>query len=252
MRSLLAVAMLAACGSSSSTKPVENKAGSTDKAIDKEHLRELVIGVNAHVVVLKSSTHFAEYRDVVRTVEQNPEVVAAEAFQFGEVIASSPGGAAPIVIAVKGVDPASVGKVLALPRTMTKGTIQVLAATEGDVPIILGDVLARSLNVGVGDPVHLTHAIEAAGDAPRTLMFKVAGVFHTGFDEYDRKLAYTSMHALQDLLDRGDEAMGVEAVIKDRKRSKDVAQAIEKAIGGPPFQVMDWFELNHALFVTRD
>src|SRR5947208_2355513 len=47
-------------------------------------LRDKINGVNAHVVVLKT-TNMAEYRDVLATAEHTPGVVAAEPFIFTEL-----------------------------------------------------------------------------------------------------------------------------------------------------------------------
>lgn len=253
----IGLAVLAACKSSGTPpSPPANKVdgpGDKTEAQKKRELRDTVLGVNAHVIVLKSQTAFAEYRDVLATVERHPNVVAAEAFYFVELIASAPGGT-PTSMVAKGVDPARVGKVLALGKTMTKGSIAVLAESGTGAPPIIGDALAKKLGAGVGDEIQLA---SPPGDAappksPRPRVFRVAGIFHTGFEEYDQRLTYTSLSAIQALLDSGDTAIGVEAVVKDLATSEATAKAIEKEIGGAPYVVMDWFELNRALFVTRD
>ena len=43
----------------------------------QEQFREKVLGVNAHVIVLKYQVHFRDYRDVMKKVEAVPGVVAA-------------------------------------------------------------------------------------------------------------------------------------------------------------------------------
>jgi lipoprotein-releasing system permease protein len=75
-------------------------------------------------------------------------------------------------------------------------------------------------------------------------------VFYSGFDEYDRRLMYTSLADAQDMNGRGDQVMGVELKVKDVDRAEDIARRLEKALGGPPYQVQDWYELNHNLFMA--
>jgi ABC-type lipoprotein release transport system permease subunit len=70
-------------------------------------------------------------------------------------------------------------------------------------------------------------------------------------DVYDEHLAFASLAAGQQIVDRGDQVMGVEVNVKDIDRSDEVARAIEGALGGAPYQVMDWFELNRGLFGGR-
>ena len=44
--------------------------------------------------------------------------------------------------------------------------------------------------------------------------------------------------------------MGVEMKVKDVDRAEEIAEKLEKALGGPPYQVQDWYELNHNLFTA--
>ena len=46
----------------------------------QEQFREKVLGVNAHVLVLKYSIDFREYRDVMKKVEGVPHVVGVAPF----------------------------------------------------------------------------------------------------------------------------------------------------------------------------
>jgi lipoprotein-releasing system permease protein len=61
---------------------------------------------------------------------------------------------------------------------------------------------------------------------------------------------YTALQDTQDLVGRGDQVMGVEMKVKDVDRAEKIAEHLEKALGGPPYQVQDWYELNHNLFTA--
>ena len=68
--------------------------------------REKVLGVNAHVIVLKQQSTFAEYRDVMKTaMEIDADVLAAQPFIFAEMLVTRGKGQLSGV-AIKGVDPA--------------------------------------------------------------------------------------------------------------------------------------------------
>jgi lipoprotein-releasing system permease protein len=219
-----------------------------------EVLRGKILGVNAHVIVLKSATPFTEYRDVLATFEKTPGIVAAQPFMFMEAkVASATKG--PVALALKGVDPKRVVRVLDLHTHLTAGKIDSLAT--GKPPsIILGDVLAKTLEVKVGDIVTVTPGdpdpnyplVEPANWKPAK--YRVKGTFHFEFDEYDNRLAFTSLGAAQAMVGRGDQVMGIEASVKDLDTSDKTAEAIEKALGGPPYEVMDWYELNRQLFTA--
>jgi ABC-type lipoprotein release transport system permease subunit len=101
--------------------------------------------------------------------------------------------------------------------------------------------------VKVGDEVTLSPPPDTKFE-PK--VFRVTGTFHANFDEYDERLAYASLSAVQAMLGRGDQVMGIELTVNDLDKSAAVAKAIETALGGPPYAVMDWYELNKNLFTT--
>lgn len=194
---------------------------------------------------------FSEYRDVVHTVESIEGVVAATPFVFLELqIASA--GHAPITFAMKGIDPQRAGSVLDLGSMLKSGKLADLAHGE-PAALILGDALAVSLGVHTGDRVLVTVPPEAqpAGQPPREVPFRVVGILHTDIEAYDEHLALASLAAAQQIADGGDQVMGVEVKVKDIDRSDEVARAIERALGGPPFEAKDWYELNRGLFGDR-
>ncbi len=258
MWKLTIVAFAAACSSSSSTTPsVSSKSGAPSTAsktvsdLSPRELRDRINGVNAHVVVTKTAASFAEYRDVLAKVEQTPGVLAAEPMVMAEVLAGTDGSKA-VGIAIKGVDVKRVRNVLDLASQITTGSIDDLGTHENG--IILGNVLATELGAKVGDHITLTVPLsDASGSAtprpPRT--FEVRGVFHVDFDEYDRRLAVANLAAVQELLGNGDVVMAVEARVRDVDHADQVARAIEKALGGAPYRVMDWYELNKAVFSAK-
>jgi lipoprotein-releasing system permease protein len=125
-------------------------------------------------------------------------------------------------------------------------------------PIIMGKELAHKLKAKVGDSVTVVVPLSnidfdtwrAKASAPRTRRFTVTGIFYSGFDEYDRRLMYASLGEVEELQGRGDQVMGVELKVRDVERAEAIAQKLEKALGGPPYQVQDWYELNHNLFTA--
>jgi lipoprotein-releasing system permease protein len=226
----------------------------------EQQFRDKVLGVNAHIIIMKSSNDFGEYRDVMKTARSiDPEVVAVQPFIYAEMLVTNGRGIA-AGVAIKGVDPERVGKVLDLEKHMVEGTVASLAEApvDGAAPIILGRELSRKLKVKVGDVVTVVVPLSnldqrtwrAKSSAPRSRTFRVTGTFYSGFDEYDRRLMYTSLRETQALVDRGDQVMGVELKVADVDRAKDIAGKLSRRLGEPPYQVQDWYELNHNLFTA--
>lgn len=231
----------------------------------QQQFRDKVLGVNAHVIVMKSQSTFAEYRDVMKTAKAiDPDVLAVQPFNFNEMLVTRGKGELSGV-AIKGIDPQLVSGVLdlqqhmELPDKTTPISTLLAPPAEGKLPpIIIGKELAHKLKAKMGDEVTVVVPLsnidwdswKASASAPRTKKFKIAGIFYSGFDEYDRRLMYTSLRDSQDLDGRGDQVMGVEMKVKDVDRAAEIADKLEHALGGPPFQVQDWYELNHNLFTA--
>ncbi|HSK01654.1 MAG TPA: ABC transporter permease [Kofleriaceae bacterium] len=229
----------------------------------EQQFRDKVLGVNAHVIVLKSQATFAEYRDVMETAKKiDKDVIAVQPFIFAEMLVTRGKGQLSGV-AIKGIDPTLVGGVLDLKKHMLEGSVESLAAPAEDgapPPIIMGKELAHKLKAKIGDDVTVVVPLSnidfdtwrAKSSAPRTRKFRVTGIFYSGFDEYDRRLMYTSLADTQELIGRGDVVMGVELKVRDVDRAEEIADALEEALEGPPYQVQDWYELNHNLFTALE
>src|SRR3984957_2587379 len=84
--------------------------------------REKVLGVNAHVLVLKYSLDFREYRDVMKKVRDVKGVVGVAPFVINAMMVTH-GDRTATGVLLKGVDPDLMPKVLDLPKHMVEGAL---------------------------------------------------------------------------------------------------------------------------------
>ncbi|MBX3275420.1 MAG: ABC transporter permease [Sandaracinaceae bacterium] len=106
----------------------------------QDEFRNKVLGVNAHVLVLKYGIDFEEYRMVIERAREMPEVAGAAPFLINEMMLANGdriGG-----ILVKGVDPALMPTVLDLPSHLVEGGLEGLRAEGAAPPITPDDVMA--------------------------------------------------------------------------------------------------------------
>ncbi len=89
----------------------------------QEQFREKVLGVNAHVIVLKYAMHFRDYRDVMQKVGEVPGVEAVAPFVINPMMVTH-GDRTATGVLLKGVDPELMPKVLDLPRHITAGSLE--------------------------------------------------------------------------------------------------------------------------------
>lgn len=88
----------------------------------QEEFRNKVLGVNAHVLVLKYGLNFEEYRDVAEMARLEPEVVGAAPFIINEMMLAKGDRLSGVLI--KGVDPEQMLTVLDLPSQLTAGSLE--------------------------------------------------------------------------------------------------------------------------------
>jgi lipoprotein-releasing system permease protein len=84
--------------------------------------RDKVLGVNAHVLVLKYGREFRGYREVLSTVGDMPEVAGIAPFSINEMMLTK--GERRGVVLVKGVTPEGLHTVLDLPHQIVAGTLE--------------------------------------------------------------------------------------------------------------------------------
>src|SRR5690606_6521344 len=89
----------------------------------QQAFRDKVLGVNAHVIITKNSNDFVEYQEVEELAwKSDGEVRAVQPFIFVEMMATDGKGIA-TGVAVKGVDPERLTKVLDLHKHMAEGSV---------------------------------------------------------------------------------------------------------------------------------
>ena len=99
--------------------------------------REKVLGVNAHLLVLKYGWDFTEYRDVIQRVRETPGVMGAAPFLINPMMITRGDRIAGVL--VKGVDPTLLGQVLDLPTYIVQGSIQGLRRADAIPPVSPAD-----------------------------------------------------------------------------------------------------------------
>jgi lipoprotein-releasing system permease protein len=117
-------------------------------------------------------------------------------------------------------------------------------------PIILGKEMADELGAHVGSTVLVTSPqgeLTPFGLVPKYTRFRVAGIFDSGFYDYDSSWAFTRLSDAQRLFALGDVVQIIEFKIDDIYKAAQVGQELEKA-AGPGFMTTNWMEQNKPLF----
>jgi lipoprotein-releasing system permease protein len=223
----------------------------------EETLRDRLLGINAHIALLKSGDQLAEYEELLQRVIKHEGVVAAAPAIYGQVMLTS--GSRVSGVVVRGVDPDRVNAVVDLQRYMKQGSIaglkqqnsvQVQDRTIMLPGVIMGERLAAQLGVFVGSPIQVVSPLgspTAIGVIPKVRRFVVTGLLNTGMSEIDSTLVFMALDDAQKFFELGDAVSNIEIRVDDVNESREIADRIQLQLGFP-YITEDWTRLWPNLF----
>jgi lipoprotein-releasing system permease protein len=219
-------------------------------------LKNKILGLNSHALVLSWDNTIENYSQVSRRVESVPGVTAATPFILTQVMVSTKGQVTGAVL--RGVDIQSAPKVISLDRILKKGSWQALETppqAEGErgreyPGIVLGQELARSLGLSLNDTLSIISPLgemTPLGRVPKMRPFRLVGIFESGMFEYDSTIAFISLSQAQSFMGLGNKVTGLEVKTGDIYKADGIARAIQAKLGFP-FWTKDWMRMNKNLF----
>ncbi|MGO9138826.1 MAG: lipoprotein-releasing ABC transporter permease subunit [Syntrophales bacterium] len=221
-------------------------------------LRNKILGINSHVVLMQYTGAMKDYQKVMNEVEQVDGVVASTPFIFSQAMLRNEGRTSGVIL--RGISVDSAFKVINLGK-MHEGNIDYLSdkqkITNGlgkdtsTLPgIVIGKELAKNMGLLLFDPVSIISPMGIStpmGMVPKMKKFVVVGIFDSGFYEYDSTLAYISLQDCQEFLNLGERVTGLEIKVNDIYKANIIAKSVEKKLGFP-FWARNWMEMNKNLF----
>ena len=209
-------------------------------------MRDRIVGATAHVYVSQVTGQL----DISPARWTRPEVVGASPAIIGFGVLTMPPSVSQGVT-LKGIDPEREPSVTDIGSAMISGSLKALTnrTVQQKDGVVLGEALARTLRVGVGDTVTaVTPEFERTlgGLKPRFRALEVVGIFSLNFHEVDSTHALVSLQTAADLLNReGPDMMQL------RLANMDDAIAVRESLQqelGAGFLVQDWTQLNQPLY----
>ncbi len=235
----------------------------------RQDLQERLLGSTAHVQLMRiESDGIRAWRELLARLEKQPHVTAVSPAIYEQVLVSR--GARAKGAVLKGVLPEYENRVSEILRTVKFGSAEALKEEPGEdarptqtpdipdalarpqqmPPIILGQDMADDLGATVGSVVLVTSPqgeLTPFGIVPKYVRFRVAGIFKSGFYDYDTTWAFTRLSDAQKLFGLGDVISVIEFKVDDLYRAGEIGREIEQA-AGKGFMSTNWMEQNRALF----
>jgi len=234
----------------------------------RQDLQDRLLGSTSHINLLRvESDGIRNWQALLSRLEKQPHVVAGAPAIYEQVLISR--GARAQGAVLKGINPQDERQVSDLLDSVTKGSRGALdelpsssatGPSTGDdegasqatapPPIILGKDMADQLGAPVGSLVTITSPqgeLTPFGIVPKYKRFKVAGIFASGFYDYDNNWAFIRLSDAQKLFDLTDVVSVLEFKVDDIYKAPEIAQTLE-AEAGKGFMSTNWMEQNRALF----
>jgi len=209
----------------------------------------LLVGFDPHLRITPvAGSGTIDPTPVVERLRRLPEVKAAAPFIAGRSAVVYREGLQ--VVQVRGMNAADVGTAVGLRDAIVSGRFE--TSTEDRHPVVLGQSLAWTLRVGIGDTISLLSqsGLEESLTQmaqPTLLRCVVTGIFESRNKEYDSYLAYTDLATARTLFAIDSGVMGVEVRLDDFRQADQIAPAARAAIG-KEYSVETWSDLHRDLF----
>src|SRR5271157_4094204 len=249
----------------------------------RQDLQQRLLGSTSHISLLRiADDGIKDWPALMDRLAKRPHVVAAAPAIFEQVLISRGPRARGAVL--KGMIPRYERKVGDLLSTVKEGSAEALEDSGGGEqpglqpglsgsetrthtnsadslagveqrqaampPIVLGKDMADNLGATVGSVVEVTSPqgeLTPFGMVPKYTRFRVAGIFNSGFYDYDSSWAFARLSDAQRLFGLGDLISVIEFKVDDIYQAGEVSREIEEAAGNG-FMTSNWKEQNKALF----
>ena len=226
----------------------------------QKDLQDQLLGSQSHINLVRVQNDGIEnWRELMARLSKQPHVTGVAPAMYGQVMASRAARASGAL--VKGVIPEYENRVSELLKSIKLGSAAALepcpetdeACKSGKTipPIVLGKDLAETIGATVGSTIMIISPqgeLSPIGMMPKYQQFKVAGIFRSGFYNYDSAWAFIRLSDSQRLFSLPDTVISViEFKIDDLYKAEEVGSALEK-VAGPGFVAKNWMDENRALF----
>jgi lipoprotein-releasing system permease protein len=216
----------------------------------RSELMGRILGFNGHVYVAGPLLDNVGRDVAIAKLRAVPGVAQVTPMVEAQGLALGPNGAATGAY-VRGVAPADLARITLIADNIKQGSLKGYGqGAYGGNRILIGDRLASTLGVQVGDPVTLlspTGEATAFGSSPQRKTYIVGGVFSVGMSEYDQVFVYMPLEQAQLFFGRDNSVDVIEIMLTDPDKLDQIKPLIQQVIG-PTGLVTDWRSKNQSFF----
>ena len=207
----------------------------------KTDLTKKILGLNPHIVIEPNSF---EINDLyISKISDNFKNFTLSRSFSGEGIIITNENAKGVIL--KGVDKNEENIIEFFNRFVVDGNLKDFGVGK----ILIGSELAYNLNLKEGESINVMSSAFVStplGNLPKQENFKVAGIFNTGFLEFDQNLIFLNIEDVLAIFEKDKKDQNIEIYLQDPLKANFYKKKIQKI--DQNFFIYTWSDLNKSLF----
>ena len=207
----------------------------------KTELTNKILGLNPHVVIQPNS--FEIDKDFISDLKKNFKQISLSKSYSGEGVAISNNYAKGVIL--KGVDKSELNIINFFKNFLSKGNLENFNTNK----VFIGSELAYNLKLKQGDFLSLMSSAFIStplGDLPKQESFEVAGVFNTGFLEFDQNIIFLVIEDALSIFNKEKKDANIEIFLDNPLKANSYKNKIQKM--NENYFIYTWSDLNKSLF----
>ena len=207
----------------------------------KTELTNKILGLNPHIVIQPNGFYIDE--KYILKIKDNFKDISVSKTYSGEGIIINNDQAKGIIF--KGVNKEEKKIKEFLEKNTVSGDVKKFKKNS----VFIGSELAFNLNLNEGDRINLMSSAFVAtplGSLPKQENFKVAGIFNTGFMEFDQSIIFLTTEDALSIFDKDTNDQNLEIYLKNPLEANLYKKQIEKF--NQNYFIYTWSDLNKSFF----
>ncbi|MBD1172132.1 lipoprotein-releasing ABC transporter permease subunit [Pelagibacterales bacterium SAG-MED05] len=207
----------------------------------KTDLTKKILGLNPHIVI--ESNSFKIENEFIENLKRKFQHINISKTYSGEGIVVSNDNAKGIII--KGIDSNNKESLSFIKKNISKGDLNKFKKNTA----FIGAELAFNLDLKIGDKINLMSSAFVAtpfGSLPKQETLTVAGVFNTGFYEFDQNFVFLNLSDALSIFDKEEHDQNLEIYLTNPMKADSFKNEIQKL--NQNYFVYSWSDLNKSFF----
>ena len=189
----------------------------------KTDLTKKILGLNPHVVIQPNS--FQIDKSYISRLKKDFEDITISKSYSGEGIVISNDKAKGVIL--KGIDKSEKNIIEFFENFTSQGDLNNFNSNK----VFIGSELAFNLNLKIDDTINLMTSSFVGtplGNLPKQENFELAGIFNTGFIEFDQNIIFINIEDALSIFNKDERDQNIEIYLKDPLKANFYKENIQK------------------------